>query len=136
MIAQKRIRDIISVIKQVGYEAVTLPFMNIPLFLGISHTGHIGVRYSELEEDLGRIDYTIENCGLGSRMVVSITMGGRKILSQPDRPDYYDFVLSNSDSDGYANFLNVLETEMGHIEHGVFSIQYGARVYNPYWVSK
>lgn len=45
-------------------------------------------------------------------MKFSITVGDKKVLSQPPRQDYHDFYMEYSATSEYKNFRSVLESEL------------------------
>jgi hypothetical protein len=105
---KKVIKDISSIIERLGYEAI-----DIPLY---ADTGHISIQYPDWVGEIGGVKYTFNNCGFASQMKLWIQINKVNILSQPPRTNYYDFLIDYTDFDGYENFRNILENEIGLIK--------------------
>lgn len=102
---KKVINDLSTLIEKMGYEVITIPVY--------SNSGHISIQYPDVVGELGGVTYTFENAGFASRMTFRIKIGDTYVLSHPPRKGHYDFILPYTDLDGYENFRNVLENEIG-----------------------
>ena len=102
---KKVIKAISSIIERLGYEAI-----DIPVF---GNTGHISIQYPDRVGELGGVKYMFDDCGFASRMTLRIKIGDKFILSRLPKTGYTDFILPYTDMDGYENFRNILENEIG-----------------------
>lgn len=63
---KKVIKDLTGLIETLGYEAIDIPVYG--------NVGHISIQNPEIVGELGSVKYSFDNCGLASRMTLSIAM--------------------------------------------------------------
>lgn len=95
---EKVLADIISVIEDTGFEAVTCPKW--------ANTGRISIQQKGEIGEHGSVSYDFQSSW--STMTFSITIDNNKVLSQPPRLGYFDFYMDYSRADSYRNFRKVL----------------------------
>jgi hypothetical protein len=97
-IQEKVLADIISVIEDNGFEAVTCP--------NWANTGRISIQQKGEIGEHGSVSYDFQNAW--GNMTFSIAIQSKKVLSQPPRLGYFDFYMDYSSADSYRNFRKVL----------------------------
>jgi hypothetical protein len=96
----KVLRDITSVIEAAGFQCIDVP--------NYSNGGKLSIQLENKIGELGSVSYHIEF----NTMTFSITLGGKKIPSQPGRADYFSFYMSHTSVSKYYSFRSKLESEL------------------------
>ena len=86
-----------------GFEAVVVK--------NCSNIGYWSIQRPDDLHEYGRVSFDFQ----GSYNVFKITIGDRKIESQPGRAGYFDFHIKTSDNTAYRNFTAVLDEELFEI---------------------
>ena len=99
-IQSKITADIQKKFEHYGFEAVTVK--------NCSNIGYWSIQRLDDLQEFGRVGFDFQ----GSYNIFKITIGDRKIASQPGREGYYDFMIKTSNIDGYRKFTAVLDEEL------------------------
>ena len=102
-IQEKITNDICNTIEQHGFDPVTVK--------NCSNMGYWSIQRPDSLDEYGRVHFDFQ----GSYNIFKITIGDRKIESQPGREDYFDFHIKTSDNTAYRNFTAVLDEELFEI---------------------
>ena len=78
-----------------------------------SNMGYWSIQRPDDLYEYGRVSFDFQ----GSYNTFKITIGDRKIESQPGRNGYYDFMIKTSDNDGYRYFMSVLADELHELKY-------------------
>lgn len=94
----KVLKDIVGVIEGCGLEALMCP--------AYANTGRISLQQKNEIGEYGYVSYNFQSSW--GTMTFSISIGGKKVLSQPPRLNYHDFYMKYSEINNYKNFRKVL----------------------------
>jgi len=102
MSTQSRIlNDLSHLIRQSGFE--------VEIEKNWANTGFLAI-FKEGFSLVGSVDFNFQSSW--KTMTFGITIGDKKVLSQPPRQGYYDFHMDYSATSEYKNFRSVLESEL------------------------
>lgn len=82
-----------------------LEVINIPNF---SNTGRLSIQYKDKIGEIGNIGYDFQY----DTMSFTLTVNDVKILSQPNRLNYYKFHMKHTDQNDYYKFRNKITIEL------------------------
>jgi len=97
---EKALTIIQNTIAQHGFEPVIKTIY--------ANTGHIGVQDKNAFGNIASIQYTFQD----AHVSFTITVRGKKILSQPPRPDYFNFLIEYHKPEDFDNFIKRLQGEL------------------------
>ncbi len=101
----KVLSDIAKTIENCGLEAIVCPTY--------ANTGRVSIQQKGEIGEYGYISYNFQNSW--GTMTFSISINGKKVLSQPPRLDYHDFYMEYSEISSYNNFRKVLVSSVAEL---------------------
>ena len=104
-IQEKITANIQTIFEQYGFEPVAVK--------NCSNIGYWSIQRPNDLHEYGRVGFDFQ----GSYNIFKITIGDRKIESQPGREGYYDFMIKTSDNAKYGNFISVLSEELFELKY-------------------
>jgi hypothetical protein len=104
-IQDKITNDICNTFEKYGFDPVTVK--------SCSNVGYWSIQRPDSLDEYGRVNFDFQ----GSYNIFRITIGDRKIESQPGRADYFDFHIKTSENDRYQNFKKVLDAELFELNY-------------------
>ena len=108
-IQDKITANITKTFEQYGFEPVAVK--------NCSNIGYWSIQRPDDLHEYGRVGFDFQ----GRYNTFTITIGDRKVESQPGRKDYFSFMIKTSDNDGYRNFVNVLTQELFKLKNEIDS---------------
>jgi hypothetical protein len=102
-IQEKINADITKKFEQYEFEPVVVKM--------VSNVGYWSIQPDDECYEHGRVHFNFQ----GSYNIFSITIGDRKIESQPGRVDYFDFHINTSENDKYQNFIEIVDKTLNQL---------------------